>query len=53
MTETSIKNNKTLENLNSKILEILNDWGIIASYLLSPLSKINRLEHTSQTSKGS
>ena len=48
MTESSIKNNQALENLNNKFLEILNDRGIIASYLLSPLSKITKLEITSQ-----
>ena len=40
ITETSIKNNNALENLNSKLLEIMNDRGILASYLMSPLSKI-------------
>ena len=41
---------KTLEKLNDKLLEILNDSGIIASYLLSPLSKITdtETENTSQ-----
>ena len=38
ITETSIINNQALENLN-KLLEIINDRGIIASYLLS-LAKI-------------
>ena len=42
------ENNKALENLSEKILEILSDRGIIASYLLSPLSKITNLEKTSQ-----
>ena len=40
ISETSIKNNPAIENLNTKLLEIMNDRGIIASYLLSPLSKI-------------
>ena len=48
MTENSIKNNQTLEKLNNKLLEIMNDRGIIASYLLFPLSKIIDLENTSQ-----
>ena len=39
MTENSIKNNQALENLNNKLLEILNDKGILESYLMSPLSK--------------
>ena len=46
--ESSIKNNKALENLNNKLLEILNDRGIIASFLLSSLSKITNPENTSQ-----
>ena len=48
ITETSIKNNQTIENLNSKLLEIMNDRGILASYLMSPLSKITNPENTSQ-----
>ena len=46
--ETSNNNNKALENLNEKILEILNDRGILASYLMSPLSKITNPENSSQ-----
>ena len=45
---TSKENNKALENSNEKLLEIMNDRGIVASYLLSPLSKISNPEHTSQ-----
>ena len=48
ITETSTDNNKAPENLNNKLLEIMNDRGIIASYLLSPLSKINHTENTTQ-----
>ena len=48
ITETSIKNNQAIENLNNKLLEIMNDRGIIASYLLSPLSKITNPENTTQ-----
>ena len=48
ITETSIKNNKTLENLNTKLLEVMNDRGIKASYLTSPLSKITIPENSSQ-----
>ena len=40
LTETSKENNKTLEHLNNKLLEIMNDRGIIAFYLTSILSKI-------------
>ena len=45
---TSKKNNKALENLNNKILEIMNDRGTIASYLMSPLSETTDPENTSQ-----
>ena len=48
ITENSIKNNQAIENLNSKLLEIMNDRGILASYLMSPLSKITNAENTSQ-----
>ena len=41
--EISIKNNQTIENLNNKLLEIMNDEGIIASCFLSPLSKVTDL----------
>ena len=45
---TSKENNQTLEKLRDKLLEILNDRGIIASYLLPPLYKIINPENTSQ-----
>ena len=48
LTESSLKNNQALESLNNKILEILNDEGIIASYSMSPLSKITNPENTTQ-----
>ena len=48
ITESSIKNNQAIKYLNNKILEIMNDRGILASYLMSPLSKITNLENTSQ-----
>ena len=48
ITESSIKNNQAIENLNNKLLEIMNDRGIIASYLMSPLSKITNPENTTQ-----
>ena len=48
ITETSIKNNQAIENLNNKLLEIMNDRGILASYLMSPLSKITNPEISSQ-----
>ena len=46
--ESSIKNNQAIENLDNKLLEIMNDRGILASYLMSPLSKITNPENTSQ-----
>ena len=48
ITEYSTKNNQTMENLNDKLLEIMNDRGILASYLMGPLSKITNLENSSQ-----
>ena len=48
ITETSIKNNQAIKNLNYKLLEIMNDRGIISSHLLSPLSKNTNSENTSQ-----
>ena len=48
ITKTSIKNNQTIENLNSKLLEILINRGILATYLMSPLSKNTNSENSSQ-----
>ena len=48
LTESSKENNLALENLNNKLLEIMNDRGILASYLMSPLSKITNPENTTQ-----
>ena len=48
ITETSIKNNKAVENLNKKLLEIMNDRGISVSFLLSPLPKITNPENSTQ-----
>ena len=45
---TSKENNFALENLNTKRLETMIDRVILASYLLSPLSKITNPENTSQ-----
>ena len=45
---TSKKNNLALETLNNKLTEIMNDRGIVASYLTSPLSKISNPENTIQ-----
>ena len=46
--ESFIKNNQAIENLNNKLLEIMNDRGILATYLMSPLSKITNPENTTQ-----
>ena len=46
--ESSFKSNQAIENLNNKLLEIMNDRGILATYLMSPLSKVTNLENTSQ-----
>ena len=48
MIESSKESIKAITTLNNKLLEIMNDRGVIASYLLSPLSKIINLENTSQ-----
>ena len=48
ITEISIENNELLSKLNDKLLELLNDMGIIAFCLLSPLSKVTNPEHTNQ-----
>ena len=48
ITESSKENNLALDNINNKLLEIMNDKGILASYLMSPLSKITNPENTSQ-----
>ena len=48
ITETSVKNNQAKENINNKLLEIMNDRGISAFYLMSPSSKITNPENTSQ-----
>ena len=47
-TETSKKNNKALENLNNRLLEIMNGRGFLASYLMSPISKITDPENSTQ-----
>ena len=46
--DTSNNNNKAIEDLHNKFPEILNDRGILASYLMSPLSKIPNPENSSQ-----
>ena len=48
ITETSFKNNLAIENINNNLLEIMNDRGILATYLMSPLSRITNPDNTSQ-----
>ena len=48
ITEPSFKKKEAFDSLNDEILEIMNDRGIIASYLMSPLSKITNPENTTQ-----
>ena len=48
ITETSIKNNQAIENINNNLLEIMNDRGILATYLMSLLSRITNPEISSQ-----
>ena len=48
ITESSIKNNLTIENINNNLLEIMNDRGILATYLMSPLSRITNPDNASQ-----
>ena len=48
ITETSIENNQAIENINNNLLEIMNDRGILATYLMSPLSRITNPENSSQ-----
>ena len=48
ITEPSKENNQALENLNKKLLEIMNDRGKLASYLTAPLSKITNPENITQ-----
>ena len=45
---TSKENNKAILNLNDKLLEIRNNRGIIALFLISPLSEIINPGTTSQ-----
>ena len=48
ITETSINNNKAIENLNEKVLELMNDKGMIAPYLASSLVNLFKPENKSQ-----
>ena len=48
MIETCIKNNKAIEKLNEKILEFINDIGLIAPYLANFLVNLFKPENKSQ-----
>ena len=48
ITESSLMNNASLNDLNNKFLEIMNDRGTLSSYLMSPLSIIPNPENTTQ-----
>ena len=48
LTENSINNNKATENLNEKILELMNDKGLIAPYLVSSLVEVFKKDNNSQ-----
>ena len=48
ITENSIKNNKAIENLNDKILELMNDKGKIAPFLASSLVEVFKSDNKSQ-----
>ena len=47
-TETSIKNNIASDNLNEKVLEKMNDNGMVVPYLSSSLPNLFKPENTSQ-----
>ena len=46
--ENSNNNNKAIENLNEKNLELMNDSGLIAPYLASSLVNVFKPENKSQ-----
>ena len=48
ITENSINNNKAIENLNGKILELMDDKGLIAPYLVSSLVEVFKKDNKSQ-----
>ena len=48
LTENSINNNKAIENLNEKNLELMNDKGMITSHLASSLVNLFKPESKSQ-----
>ena len=48
LTENSIINNKAIENLNEKVLELMYDKGLIAPYLASSLVEVFKSDNKSQ-----
>ena len=48
ITENSINNNKAIENLNEKILELMNVNGLIAPYLTTSLVEVFKKDNKSQ-----
>ena len=50
LTENSINNNKAIENLNEKNLELMDDKGMIAPYLASSFVNLFKPENKSQFS---
>ena len=48
ITETSINNNKAIDNLNEKVLELMNNNGLIAPFLASSLVNLFKPENKSQ-----
>ena len=46
--ESSINNNQAIENLNEKVLELMNDKGMIAPYLAPSLANLFKPENKSQ-----
>ena len=48
ITENSINNTKAIENLNEKILELMNDKGMIAPYLTTSLIEVFKKDNKSQ-----
>ena len=47
-TENSINSNKAIENLNERILELMNDKGMMAPYLASSSVNLLKPENKSQ-----
>ena len=48
LSENSIDNNKAIEKINEKILQLMHDQGLIAPYLMISLAEVFSLENKSQ-----